>query len=46
MPSGHSYDLDPTKAGSQDLKQNQENVELIATKFLHIVISSVPAVPS
>jgi neurofibromin 1 len=46
MPPGHGYDLDPAKAGEQDVVQNQKNVELVASSFLEIVSSSIPALPS
>jgi len=46
MPPGHGYDLDPQKVSEQELKANQANVELVASSFLEIVSSSVPALPS
>src|SRR6267154_4016481 len=45
MPVGHAYDLDPAKAGWDNLEQNQRNVELIALSFLDIISSSVPTLP-
>ncbi|EGO02251.1 hypothetical protein SERLA73DRAFT_166724 [Serpula lacrymans var. lacrymans S7.3] len=45
MPPGHGYELDPAKAGEQDVKQNQHNVEIVASSFLEIITSSVPALP-
>jgi neurofibromin 1 len=45
MPRGHAYDLDPTKVSEQDLYANQRSVELVASSFLEIVSSSVPALP-
>lgn len=47
MPPGHGYNLDPGKGGDdEDLKQNAENVKLVASSFLEIITSSVPAFPS
>ena len=46
MPPGQGYDLDPTKAGDQDVAANRANVQLVASSFLEIVSSSVPALPS
>lgn len=46
MPQGHAYDLDPTKVSQQELKINQKTVEVVASSFLEIVSSSVPAIPS
>lgn len=46
MPPGCSYELDPSKAGDQDLEQNKKNVELIASSFLSIIGASVPALPA
>jgi hypothetical protein len=46
MPAGCSYELDPTKAGDQDLEQNKKNIELIASSFLSIIGASVPALPA
>lgn len=46
MPAGHSYELDPSRAADQDLEQNRKNVEFIASSFLEIVTSSIPALPS
>jgi hypothetical protein len=45
MPPGHGYDLDPSRAVGQDLKQNQKNVEFVTSTFLEIVTSSLPAFP-
>jgi neurofibromin 1 len=45
MPAGQGYDLDPTRAQAQDLKQNQKNVEFVTSTFLEIVASSLPAFP-
>ena len=47
MPPGHGYNLDPGKGSDdEDLKQNAENVKLVASSFLDIITSSVPAFPS
>jgi hypothetical protein len=46
MPPGHGYDLDPAKAVNQDVAANQKNVEIVASSFLEIVSSSIPALPS
>ncbi|KAF9238786.1 hypothetical protein BU15DRAFT_88233 [Melanogaster broomeanus] len=45
MPPGHAYDLDPTKTPKHKLDQNQKDVEFIASSFLEIISSSVPALP-
>ncbi|PFH50162.1 hypothetical protein AMATHDRAFT_80979 [Amanita thiersii Skay4041] len=45
MPPGCSYELDTTKAADQDVTQNQKNVEFIASSFLTIIGSSIPALP-
>ncbi|TFY83118.1 hypothetical protein EWM64_g893 [Hericium alpestre] len=46
MPPGRGYELDPTKAGQQNVEQNRKNVELVASSFLEIITSSTPALPS
>jgi hypothetical protein len=46
MPPGHGYDLDPKKVGEEEVAANQANVEIVASSFLNIVSSSVPALPS
>ena len=46
IPPGHSYDLDPSKCGEQQTVINQKSVELVASNFLDIITSSVPAFPS
>lgn len=46
LPPGHGYEMDPAKAGEQDVKQNQQNVLLVTQSFLEIIMSSIPAVPS
>ncbi|KAF8450670.1 hypothetical protein L210DRAFT_3520995 [Boletus edulis BED1] len=45
MPPGHAYDLDPAKTSKYKLEQNQRDVEFIASSFLEIIGSSVPALP-
>ncbi|KAH7916805.1 hypothetical protein BJ138DRAFT_1121610 [Hygrophoropsis aurantiaca] len=45
MPPGHAYELDPSKAEKDKVEQNQRNVELVASSFLEIISSSVPALP-
>ncbi|KAH7931340.1 hypothetical protein BV22DRAFT_1124264 [Leucogyrophana mollusca] len=45
MPPGHAYELDPSKADKDKVEQNQRNVELVASSFLEIISSSVPALP-
>ncbi|KAI0089247.1 hypothetical protein BDY19DRAFT_1089227 [Irpex rosettiformis] len=46
LPSGHSYDLDPTKAVIHDAAQNQKDLEFVASSFLEIISASIPALPS
>ncbi|KAI0686496.1 hypothetical protein BC835DRAFT_1523052 [Cytidiella melzeri] len=46
LPPGHSYDLDPTKAVIENAAQNQRHLEFVASKFLEIITSSIPALPS
>lgn|ERR1700722_8678582 len=46
MPPGHGYDLDPKKAGEENVAANRANVELVASSFLDMVSSSVPTLPS
>lgn len=45
MPSGTSYEVDPTKAVGQDIIQNQRNVEYITSTFLKLMSSSLPVLP-
>ncbi|KAH7887502.1 hypothetical protein F5I97DRAFT_2056906 [Phlebopus sp. FC_14] len=45
MPPGHAYDLDPLRVGNDKLEQNRKDVEFIASSFLEIICSSVPAFP-
>ncbi|OJT09503.1 Neurofibromin [Trametes pubescens] len=46
MPPGRGYELDPSRVSKEELKQNKETVELITQKFLEIISSSIPALPS
>ncbi|THV03328.1 hypothetical protein K435DRAFT_835905 [Dendrothele bispora CBS 962.96] len=46
LPSGQGYELDPAKAGEQDVVQNRKNVEFVAESFLQIIVSSTSALPS
>jgi neurofibromin 1 len=46
MPPGHGYELAPEKVGEDVAISNQRNVEIVATSFLKIVTSSVPALPA
>ncbi|KAI0775878.1 hypothetical protein BD413DRAFT_470082 [Trametes elegans] len=46
MPPGHGYELDPSKVSKEELRQNKETVEFITAKFLEIISSSIPALPS
>lgn len=45
IPAGHGFDLDPSKAVGQDVEQNQQNVQLVATAFLNVISASVPTIP-
>ena len=45
MPPGTGYVVDPTKAMGQDIVQNQKNVEYVASTFLGLMSSSLPALP-
>ncbi|TBU46391.1 hypothetical protein BD309DRAFT_622853 [Dichomitus squalens] len=46
MPPGHGYELDPARVSREELKQNKDTVEFITGKFLEIISSSIPALPS
>lgn len=46
LPTGHSYEMDPSKAKEQDLVENQRTVEYAASKFLSLVTSSLPQMPA
>ncbi|KAG6854444.1 hypothetical protein C0991_006523 [Blastosporella zonata] len=43
--SGCGYDLDPSRVGEEEAKRNTVHVEVVATHFLEILSSSVPALP-
>ena len=45
MPPGTSYEVDPSKATGQDIAQNLKNVEYVASTFLGLISSSLPALP-
>jgi neurofibromin 1 len=45
MPPGTGYEVDPSKAMGQDIIQNQKNVEYVASTFLGLISSSLPALP-
>ncbi|GAW06426.1 ras gtpase activator [Lentinula edodes] len=46
LPPGQGYELDPSKAGQQNVAQNRRNVEFVAQSFLEIIGSSTSALPS
>jgi hypothetical protein len=46
LPPGRGYNLDPSKVSEDELRQNLKNVEVVASSFLAIVSSSLPALPS
>ncbi|KAJ3987640.1 hypothetical protein F5890DRAFT_1563214 [Lentinula detonsa] len=46
LPPGQGYELDPAKAGQQNVAQNRRNVEFVARSFLEIIGSSTSALPS
>ena len=46
VPPGHGYELDPAKVSKEELMQNKETVEFVTSKFLEIISSSIPALPS
>ena len=45
MPPGTGYEVDPIKATGQDIIQNQKNLEYVASTFLGLISSSLPALP-
>ncbi|KAF8806096.1 hypothetical protein BYT27DRAFT_7141632 [Phlegmacium glaucopus] len=45
MPPGTGYEVDPSKAMGQDILENQRNVEYVASTFLGLISSSLPALP-
>jgi neurofibromin 1 len=46
LPRGCGYTLDPTMVTEEELRQNLETVRTVATRFLKIVSSSLPRLPS
>jgi hypothetical protein len=46
LPPGRGYVLDPDLVSEEELGQNLKNVETITTRFLEIVCSSIPRLPS
>ncbi|KAG7097519.1 hypothetical protein E1B28_004862 [Marasmius oreades] len=46
LPPGQGYELDPSKAGEQDVLQNRKNIEYVAQSFLEIIGSSTSKIPS
>jgi hypothetical protein len=46
LPPGQGFELDPSRAGDQDVEQNRENVQFVAASFLEIISASVSALPS
>lgn len=46
LPPGCGYILDPTLVTEEELRQNLETVQTVATRFLEIVSSSLPSLPS
>ncbi|CDO69579.1 hypothetical protein BN946_scf184759.g19 [Trametes cinnabarina] len=46
MPPGHGYELDPSRVSREELMRNKETVEFITGKFLEIISSSLPILPS
>ncbi|KAF8883153.1 hypothetical protein CPB84DRAFT_1817082 [Gymnopilus junonius] len=45
MPPGTGYEVDPTKAAGQDIDENRQNVEYVASTFIQLISSSLPALP-
>lgn len=46
LPPGCGYILDPALVTEEELRQNLETVQTVATRFLEIVSSSLPSLPS
>ncbi|CAL1700085.1 unnamed protein product [Somion occarium] len=46
LPPGHKFEIDPVMVGEQAAADNQQVVELVASSFIDIITSSVPAFPS
>jgi len=45
MPPGTGYEVDPSKTMGQDIIENQKSVEYVASTFLGLISSSLPALP-
>lgn len=45
LPDGSGYEMNPDKVSEQDILQNQKNVEHVASTFLDLLSSSLPALP-
>jgi neurofibromin 1 len=45
MPPGTSYDIDPKTAVGQDIAANQRSLEYVASNFIKLMSSSLPALP-
>ena len=45
IPPGTGYEIDPNKARGQDIIQNQKNLEYVASAFIGLISSSLPALP-
>jgi len=46
LPPGCGYILDPAVVSEEERSQNLETVKTVATRFLEIVSSSLPSLPS
>lgn len=46
LPPGHSFEIDPLLVGAEAAAKNQKIVERVASSFIDIITSSVPAFPS
>ncbi len=46
LPAGCGYTLDPNLVNEEELRQNLETVETVATRFLEIISSSSPRLPA
>jgi len=45
MPPGTSYDINPKSAIGQDIVANQRSLEYVASSFIKLMSSSLPALP-
>lgn len=45
MPPGTSYDIDPNSAIGQDIAANQRSLEYVASTFIKLMSTSLPALP-